>query len=308
LPVLGAAPSVSDFDNFAFNGENLYVYLKSDAGYTELVMPIWEFGDGWAFSDYTENHYRSVLWSADELYLNGVEDAYYPVAASMPPGGKFEAGRFLEGSTSVMDNKKYIALTFDDGPDRLRTAKILDAMSEYNAHGTFFLLGHRAEAMPDIVARMHNEGHSIGNHSYNHKQLNAISDQSLSYQIIETNKIIEKITGETVLMLRPPYGESNSKVESLAKSLNMSIINWDIDPRDWSNYNARAVADHVIERVADGSIIILHDNYDTTVEAAIIILKELTAKDYVFVAVDELINMNVGLTPGMVYRNGKSGK
>ncbi|MDR1703635.1 MAG: polysaccharide deacetylase family protein [Clostridiales bacterium] len=308
LPKLGVTPGADGYNNFAFDEENLYIYIdKADGGHAELITPIWEFGGNWAAAEYAAKHYRSVLWSADELYQNGADDAYYPVDASAPPGGKWEAGRFLEGVTPVLDNKKYIAITFDDGPDRLRTEKILDAMIEYNAKGTFFLQGHRAAAMPDIVARIHNEGHSVGNHSYNHKQLNAISDEALAFQVLETNKIIEKITGEPVTLLRPPYGESNDKVVNLAKSLNMSIINWDIDPRDWTNYNAQAVASHVIERAQDGSIIILHDNYDTTVEAAAIIIKELTARDFIFVTVGELIEMNAGMKPGMVYRNGKSG-
>lgn len=315
-------PPQEDFSRFAFDDASLYLYLDVDEATVEVSLPLWEFGDNLVidriFTDYfTDYSADSGLAypqtpmdsAADGAWFNaGCEDAYYPMDASAPPDElDYDAALGVVSEVSTMtDGKKYVALTFDDGPHREYTPRLLDALAEYNAKATFFVLGHRLTPMLDIITRMYLEGHSIGNHTYGHKQLTTLSRSQMEYQIKETNDILESVTGSPITLLRPPYGSTNSTLVSLVSELNMSIINWDIDPKDWKYFSAKGIADHVIERVQDGSIILLHDMYETSVEAAEIILKTLTEMEYIFVTVDELINMDVGLVPGGVYRNGKT--
>jgi len=289
-----------EFNSFAFDTENLYLYLD-----TEIIMPISEFGKFFRAADYYTN-----ITAGAGFAENTAEDAHFPADASLPPGWR-KINPLLDlfeekVKPAFQDNKKYIALTFDDGPCRSVTTRILDALAEYDAKATFFVLGHKIPILPDIVERMFREGHSVGNHSYNHRQLTQVTSSQMNWQILETNRLIESITGSQVILLRPPYGDSNSRITDFAKSLDMSIITWDIDPRDWTNSNAQSIADHIVQRAQDGSIILMHDVYEWTADAAEIVIKTLSEKDFVFVTVEELINMNDGLVPGVTYRSGKS--
>lgn len=200
---------------------------------------------------------------------------------------------------------KYIALTFDDGPST-NTPRLLDGLAEYDAKATFFVLGHRLEAKSDIVKRLSDEGHSIGNHSFNHKQLTKLSAKDINYQIDETSELIFGITGQDTILLRPPYGAKNSKLIDIAKSKNMSVINWNIDPEDWKNKSAKDISQHIINKAKDGDIILLHDIYSNSVDAALIVVQELSKKGYQFVTVDKLIEINQEkVEAGFVYTSGR---
>ena len=200
---------------------------------------------------------------------------------------------------------KYIALTFDDGPESTFTPRLLDILAENNAKATFFVLGHRLERNADVLRRIAAEGHCIGNHSYNHKNLTVISTEAFHEQVDITNRLIKEITGYDAQLLRPPYGDRNQSVVDLLKEKNMSIIIWDIDPKDWQSKDSGAVYEHVVARAHDGDIILLHDIYESSVAAAEKIIVDLTAKGYVFVTVPELIGRYGEMEPGGVYRNGK---
>lgn len=179
-----------------------------------------------------------------------------------------------------------IALTFDDGPHPVYTEKLLDGLKERGVHATFFVTGEHAELHPDLIKRMQEEGHLIGNHTYSHIQLRAGNRNEFREELQKTSGIVKDITGEEVLYVRPPYGSWDKALE---KDLNMFPVLWTIDPTDWSCLNADTVTRRVEDKVQENGIILLHDYYATSVEAALQIVDDLQREGYVFVTVDELL-------------------
>lgn len=188
-----------------------------------------------------------------------------------------------ENETAV--NVKKIALTFDDGPNPKTTEKLLDGLKSRNVVATFFVVGENAKNYPEIIKRMSDDGHIIGNHTYSHVQLTCINIEKAYDELEKTNKIIEDITGTAVKYVRPPYGFYN---KNLATKITMTPILWTVDPRDWSVLNTRSVVKHVLKCVKDGDIILLHDIFDTSVDAALEIIDTLSAQGYTFVPINEL--------------------
>ena len=198
----------------------------------------------------------------------------------------------------------HIAITFDDGPHPTLTPILLDALYERNVRATFFLLGMEVDRHPHIVARMYEEGHLIGNHSFGHPHFTRISRQRVIDEIYRTNNSIKAITGTTPTVLRPPYGARNSAVLNIARDMDMAVIMWSVDPRDWSLRDANLVSEHIINHTYDGSIVLLHDIHESSIEAAIIAIDELLEQGFIFVTVEELFEINaMSLNAGGVYRS-----
>jgi peptidoglycan/xylan/chitin deacetylase (PgdA/CDA1 family) len=182
-------------------------------------------------------------------------------------------------------SSKKIALTFDDGPHPEYTIKLLDGLKERNVKATFFIIGENAKNNPDVVKRIFEEGHTIGNHTFSHVQLNAISEEKAITEITDTNNIIKDITGELPKYIRPPYGLYS---DSLKRETNLIPVLWTIDPRDWSILNTQSIVKHVINCAKNEDIILLHDIFNTSVDAALIIIDELQKQGFEFVTIDEL--------------------
>lgn len=183
------------------------------------------------------------------------------------------------------ESRPKIALTFDDGPHSVYTEKLLDGLLVRDVKATFFLIGKNIEGKEKIVERMHEEGHLIGNHTYSHVQLACVALQDAIREVQTTNDMIEEITGEKVTFIRPPYGAWN---HGLDENVDMQRIKWTVDPRDWSVLNKDSVADYVVKEAKNGDIILLHDIYKTSVEAALEIVDRLKEEGYEFVTIDEL--------------------
>ena len=181
---------------------------------------------------------------------------------------------------------KKIALTFDDGPHPCYTEQLLDGLKERDVKATFFVTGEHAELHPDIIERMNEEGHLIGNHTYSHIQLSSRNRDEFKNQIVKTNEIINEITGKEVLYIRPPYGTWDKKFET---ELNMFPVLWTLDPLDWSSSNASRITDKVVTKADENDIILMHDYYESTVTAALNIVDELQKEGYEFVTVDEIL-------------------
>ena len=178
-----------------------------------------------------------------------------------------------------------VALTFDDGPSGSCTAVLLDGLKERNVKATFFLIGKSAEQYPELVKRMAEEGHIIGNHTYSHIQLSACSYEKAAEEIQKENQVLFELTGKVPIYIRPPFG---SYTQRLRENVPMELVLWTVDPVDWKVQNTRTIVRHVLSNVKDGSIILLHDPYPTSVEAAFEIIDTLQAKGWEFVTVDEL--------------------
>lgn len=176
-----------------------------------------------------------------------------------------------------------VALTFDDGPG-VYTPKLLDILKENDAKATFFVLGTMVEHYPEILKRTYEEGHQIGNHSWNHKDLKRLTADGVEFQVVKTNEKIKQVIGQDPTVFRPPYGSYNP---SVAQIINMPIILWDIDPLDWKDKNANSVAQK-IAKAQRNSIILAHDIHKSTVDAIPMAIKELKAKGFHFVTIEDL--------------------
>lgn len=187
--------------------------------------------------------------------------------------------------------KKLIAFTFDDGPGYQTTKKLLDGLKERDARVTFFMLGSRVDAYPDIVKQAYLEGHQIGSHTYHHKNLFHLTDFEIHQEIESTNQAIETIIGVAPTLLRAPYGNTNDQIKKIS---NMYSILWDVDTLDWSSKNKDAISDHIVSHAHDGAVLLLHDIYNASIEGALQAMDQLK-DEYAFVTVDEMLTLK-GLT------------
>lgn len=208
----------------------------------------------------------------------------------------------VSSNHTAMNNcgaKKCIALTFDDGPGRY-TSQLLDTLKQYNAKATFFLIGRNINLRQAVVERMSKEGHLIGNHSWSHVNLTSVSTERIQTELQQTNAAIKAVTGIDTQLARPPYGAANESVYGTLKHLNMSAIFWSIDTRDWADRNSDIICRRATTGARSGGIIIMHDIHPTTVNAVPCIAKNLEARGFSLVTVEDILGSN--LRPGEGYR------
>ncbi|MEI2315855.1 peptidoglycan-N-acetylglucosamine deacetylase [Bacillus paramobilis] len=155
-------------------------------------------------------------------------------------------------------NKAEVALTFDDGPDLEFTPKILDKLKQHNVKATFFLLGENAEKFPNVVKRIANEGHIIGNHTYSHPNLAKVNDAEYRNQIIKTEEILNRLAGYAPKFIRPPYGEILENQLKWATEQDFMIVQWSVDTVDWKGVSAETITNNVLGNSFPGSVILQH--------------------------------------------------
>ena len=195
-----------------------------------------------------------------------------------------EKGNVSENIES--EERKQIALTFDDGPHPYYTEQLLDGLKERGVVATFFVTGEHATLHPDVIKRMQKEGHLIGNHTYSHIQLRSNNREEFKEELVRTNEVLKEITGEDVIYVRPPYGTWDKSFE---QELNMIPVLWTVDPLDWCSDDVSCVVRSVTEKVEENDIVLMHDYYDSTVTAALKIVDELLEEGYEFVTVEEIV-------------------
>ena len=202
------------------------------------------------------------------------------------------------------ENTKYVALTFDDGPNSSLTPKLLDALEKYNAKVTFFIVGNMVNNSKDVVKRAYDLGNEIGSHSYDHKDFTILSNTEIINQVNQTSAIIKSVTGTNPTLIRVPYGTHDDNVNSKLKSLGLPIILWNVDPIDWDCDDANLVYERVKDNLDDGNIVLMHDTHPTSIDAAVRILKDYSNNGYKFVTISELAALKkVQLIPGGTYFN-----
>lgn len=193
----------------------------------------------------------------------------------------------------------YVALTFDDGPTPQHTARLLDGLKERGIQATFFLAGYRLEGNEDLVRRMKAEGHQIGNHTYRHVQLTALTVDDALADLTECDLALCTLLGEGTYWVRPPYGSISGEVMA---RLDVPVVCWSVDPLDWSGNDAAHVAEHILSTAKDGDIILLHDCYASTVDAALQVVDSLQARGMQFVTVERLLEVRgVSARGGRIY-------
>ena len=199
------------------------------------------------------------------------------------------------------ESEKLVALTFDDGPSGRFTRALLQGLEERNTKATFFLCGYRMEQDPALTERIFREGHEIGLHGYSHKCMKNMCQADIEQELQRAAALLPD--GCQASFLRSPGGLCSNNVRSAAKNMNLSVLSWSVDPRDWATTNANAIEKEVIDHVRDGDIILLHDMSDSSVKATLMIIDELLEEGFRFVTVSELAQAK-GITPvpGTEYR------
>ena len=208
------------------------------------------------------------------------------IASAIVSAGLLPASSAEISPESGSPEPKFIALTFDDGPDPVYTPVLLDGLAQRGVKASFFLIGKNIDGNEDIIRRMDRDGHLIGNHTTAHVMLTALSEDAARQEIEETNQKISQITGKPVTYLRPPFGSWNEEMEDISS---MEVILWNIDPLDWKVQNRKDIVSHVLQHAKNGGIILLHDHYPASVEAALEIVDTLQAEGYTFVTAEELL-------------------
>lgn len=193
----------------------------------------------------------------------------------------------------------YVALTFDDGPTPKHTARLLDGLKARGACATFFLAGYRLEGNEALVRRMKAEGHQIGNHTYRHAQLTTLTPNDAVADLAACDLALCTLLGEGDYWVRPPYGSISAQI--LAR-LDVPVVCWSVDPLDWTGSDASRVAAHILSTAQDGDIVLLHDCYASTVDAALQVVDGLQARGMQLVTVEQLLEVKgVAAQGGCVY-------
>lgn len=192
---------------------------------------------------------------------------------------------------SGLANSKSIALTFDDGPNANFTPSLLTILQEKNVKATFFLLGEQVKLFPAQAKSIAEAGHELGCHSYSHPNLRKASKETIEKEIADTQDLIEKTAGVRPKVFRPPYGNSSSQVVDICKKNGIDyFIFWTVDTNDWkTNSTKDSIIEKALKEAKGGAIILMHDRFTKSVEAAAVIIDKLKEKGYNFVTVSELI-------------------
>ena len=246
---------------FAYKDSQLVLYpVKATANVEEIAMPISDFFDYIQITYLTEKD--------AELYK------------------KVQAEK----------HKKVVALTFDDGPDGNTTPQALDILAKYKIKATFFVQGKNIAGNEAILKRMQAEGHEVGNHSWNHPVLTQLSFEDAKKQITDTESAITSVLGKSTKLMRPPYGAISDDIRN---SLDLSFIMWNVDSLDWKSKNESAILTEIQRQTTDGSIILLHDIHQTSVNSLPRVIEYLQGQGYSFVTVSEMLNTR--LKPHGIY-------
>lgn len=209
-----------------------------------------------------------------------------------------------ENTTQIPQADKYIALTFDDGPtggSDGRTAQLLDGLKERGAHATFFICGYRVKDFHTVIKRYLPEGHEVGNHTMDHARLDQQADGGY-YQVSSNADLIESYIGAKPTVMRPVGGYYNANTKSAMAQLDMPIILWDLDTLDWKIRDAENVKNNIINGAKDGTIVLMHDLYESTIDGVLAAMDVLQEQGYAFVTVSELAQIKgTELEGGSVY-------
>ena len=220
-----------------------------------------------------------LYWSAVMVF------ACSPVERVLPTGG----GAVVD----LAGDPPLVALTFDDGPHPVNTRRLLDELALREIPATFFLVGSRLEGNEALVREMAEAGHQIGVHTWDHVMLSDISAEEFEAQVEQTRAALKELLGEGEYWFRPPYGILDPWLQAREEG---PLIIWSVDPEDWKDRDVDRIVNTVLHRVRGGDIILMHDMYAASVDAAVEIADTLLEQGFCFVTVEELLH-SAGVTP-----------
>jgi len=195
---------------------------------------------------------------------------------------------FLKSKCKIKSNTK-VALTFDDGPHPTNTPELLDTLKALNIKATFFVIGERAHKYPEIIKRIVNEGHTLGQHSYYHrKNFGALSSTKIEKELQQSIDTIEQITGVRPSYFRPPFGVTNPNIAKAVKTLGLTSIGWSLRSYD-TTYTPEMVVNKLTKKAKAGDIILMHDHLESTSQSVKTIVREYRKNGLDFVNLDDSI-------------------
>jgi len=192
--------------------------------------------------------------------------------------------------------KSQVALTFDDGPSE-HTPLILDILKQYDVRATFFVVGINAERHPDMIKRIADEGHIIGNHTYSHSVWSSIKTPShIATELDSTAHLIYRFSGVYSTLFRPPHGWDSPWMLRQCGKMGYTTVKWTVDPKDWRHPTPAKIVTRIMNDVRNNGIILLHDGHQSeespdiheTIEALPILIETLTNKGFIFVGIDAI--------------------
>ena len=224
----------------------------------------------------------------------GNDNRPLPIKLSEVPslGDTFLKIRENVRQTSNVDctQQNCLALTFDDGPNLQFTPQVLDILRQYNAYGSFFVIGNRVPAHPELVLRTYKEGHDVGNHSWSHPFLNKLNPEQINQEFQTTQKVITQAGVPAPTMFRPPYG---IRTDTALATIPVPFMLWNIDPHDWSEKDVNVLTAHILSHAKRGGVIVLHDSSSVTAEALRRAVPELQ-KSYKLVTLSDMFDLKPG--------------
>ncbi len=190
---------------------------------------------------------------------------------------------------SVQTDKKQVAISFDAAWGADKTASIVEILQEYGVNATFFLVGFWVDEHEDEVRMISESGIEIGTHSENHPDMAKLDSETIKSELVTSTEKIEKITGKKVELFRAPFGSYNDTLLTQAEELGLMTIQWDVDTLDWKGLSATEMCSRVMDRVKNGSIILMHNNSDNIIDGLKLILQRLKAQGYEITSIGELV-------------------
>lgn len=198
-------------------------------------------------------------------------------------------------------SRPMIALTFDDGPRASVTDRILKVLREAGGRATFFMVGSNVPANEDSVNQMVAQGCQVGNHTFHHQYIDKIGRDGMQAEIGSTNQAVLDACGILPVVLRPPGGRTDEPSLDILGTMGMPAVLWSIDTKDWKHRDAQTTIQTVLEQVKDGDIILMHDIYSATADAAEVLIPTLTEMGFQLVTINELASFRGGMIPGEKY-------
>lgn len=222
--------------------------------------------------------------------IAGLEAPTWGQALPETPKGEGPQVPLRDTYTQVRTSRKVIAITFDDGPHPENTPRLLDMLKERKVKATFYVVGNMVKYNPQLLKRMVEEGHEIGNHTVTHGTLSRMSDESLLAELKNAHDQIVEASGVAPVSMRPPGGAIKKDQKAFVlEELGYPTILWSVDPEDWKRPGPAVVTSRLVNGASPGGILLVHDLHKPTVDAMPDTLDQLLAMGYEFVTISELI-------------------
>ena len=278
------------------NADYYAIYKKNDAG-NWVEIHTTRNNSNFAYTDRNIVAGSQYTYTVASWYKNG-ESVYGSTGETITVNSDFSPVRVVDPS------KPMVALTYDDGPSNSATTRILNTLEAYNSRATFFVVGSRVNSYSYQIKRAYDLGCEIGNHTYNHAKITSLTTEELKAELSNTDIRVAAITGVSPVLMRPPGG--SYKTDTVRQNTAYPIIMWSVDTLDWKYRNADSVVNSVKGSVFDGSIILMHDLYDSTAEATEIIVPWLIEQGYQLVTVSEMMEARgIAMQNGVAYSSAK---